>query len=87
MDEVRLASADVVAVSSRQVIPDGAIAWQRDRVVAVGPRDALCSKYPRAEETLHTGCAIFPSLINLPSMAAVSSCAGMPVCAAGRAGR
>lgn len=64
MDGVQVASADVVVVSADQVIPGGAVAWQGHTVTAVGRREEVLDAYPNARETLHAGCAIFPSFVN-----------------------
>jgi cytosine/adenosine deaminase-related metal-dependent hydrolase len=64
LDGVRLASADVVVASSGSVIPDGTVAWQGQTIAAVGPRDKLRDAFPKASETVHAGCAIFPSFVN-----------------------
>jgi cytosine/adenosine deaminase-related metal-dependent hydrolase len=64
LDGVRLASADVVAASTGRVIANGAIAWRGDRVVSIGPCEELRDTYPKAEETSHSGCAIFPAFVN-----------------------
>ena len=34
-----------------EVISRGAVVWQRDRIVAVGPADALREKFPGAKRT------------------------------------
>ncbi len=64
MDGVRLAAADVVVVSSASVIPDGAIAWRGDRIVAIGSRRELRDTCPKAKERHWPGKAIFPSFVN-----------------------
>jgi len=64
MDEVRLATADVVVASSGHTIANGAIAWQGDRIVAVGSAEELRDTYPSAESTAHDGHIILPGFVN-----------------------
>ena len=64
LDGVRLASADAVVVSSGNVIADGCVAWKGQTIAAVGPREMLRDTFPRAGETVHSGCVIFPAFVN-----------------------
>lgn len=64
MDEVRLATADVVVASSSHTIADGAVAWQGDRIIAVGSTEELRDTYPDVESTAHDGHIILPGFVN-----------------------
>jgi cytosine/adenosine deaminase-related metal-dependent hydrolase len=66
-----------VVVSSGRVIPDGALAWADDRVVAVGSREELHDAYPGAPEIRHPGQAIFPSFVNAHTHLCLSHLAGL----------
>ena len=50
--------------ASGQVIPDGAIAIQGDRIVAVGTADELAARYSPADRIDASGQVILPGLIN-----------------------
>jgi 5-methylthioadenosine/S-adenosylhomocysteine deaminase len=50
--------------ASGQVIPDGAIAIQGDRIVAVGTADELAARYAPADRIDASGQVILPGLIN-----------------------
>lgn len=47
------------------VIPDGAVAWSEDRIVAVGPEAFLNERFPNATRLDACGGIILPGLINL----------------------
>ena len=48
-----------------RVIPDGAVAWQGERVVAVGRHAELLARFPDAERLDAHGGLILPGLVNL----------------------
>jgi putative selenium metabolism protein SsnA len=50
---------------NQRVIPDGAVAWSGDRILAVGPRLALTEQFPAADPLDAAGGLIMPGLINL----------------------
>ncbi len=47
------------------VITDGAVVWEGERIVAVGPYGALAGRYPGAEHLEVDGNLILPGLVNL----------------------
>jgi 5-methylthioadenosine/S-adenosylhomocysteine deaminase len=50
--------------TARQVIPFGAVAVDRDKIVAVGPADEVAAKYSAAQRIDARGQIILPGLIN-----------------------
>jgi putative selenium metabolism protein SsnA len=52
-------------VTSRRVIPDGAVVWTGERITAVGPRAKLESEYPDARRVDARAGLIAPGLVNL----------------------
>ena len=60
-----LAHATVVTGSpGRAVLRDGAVAVEKDRIVAVGPAAEVLAGYPAAEVVDCRGKAVFPGLVN-----------------------
>ncbi len=52
-------------VTRPRVISDGAVAWEGERVVAVGPADQVLERYPEARRLDARGGTVLPGLINL----------------------
>ncbi len=55
----------VTATSKPEVIPDGAVAWQGERLVAVGAEAELLVRYPGASILDARGGVILPGFVNL----------------------
>ena len=65
MSKTILAHATVVTgIAGRAVLRDGAVAVEKDRIVAVGPASDVLARYPSAEVVDCRGKAVFPGLVN-----------------------
>ena len=47
------------------VLPDGAVAWSDDRIIAVGRASELNERFPNAQRLDACGGIILPGLVNL----------------------
>src|SRR5258706_1554353 len=61
----------------RRVIENGAVAVERGRIVAVGPRAAIEARYPARQKIDATGRLVLPGLINTHTHAAMSLFRGL----------
>ena len=65
MSTTVLAHATVVPVGpGRTVLRDGAVAVEKDRIVAVGPAADVLASHPAADVVDCRGRAVFPGLVN-----------------------
>ena len=46
------------------MIEDGAVVWEEDKILELGPRQELLEKYPQAERLDAKGGIIMPAFIN-----------------------
>lgn len=65
MNRLLITGATIITMNQeREILADGAICIEGDRIAAVGPTAAMRARYPRADEIDCTGRVIIPGMIN-----------------------
>ncbi len=73
---MKILSADFVLPISSEAIPDGAIAIDKTKIVAVGTKNELAAKYPDASREDFGEAVIMPGLINCHSHLEITAMRG-----------